>query len=84
MIVFDGASEIIRHLAGKNRMIPGISPSKTWEGFIGGFIVVIITSLLSHNSGDFSSLQSLIFGLLICFSSFKEICLPQGLKEYSK
>ena len=81
VIVFDGASQIIGQLAGKNRLVPGISPNKTWEGFIGGLVIAIITSLLLHKSCNFSILQSLIFGFLICFSSFGGDLLASSFKR---
>jgi phosphatidate cytidylyltransferase len=31
---------------GKHRMVPSISPKKTWEGFIGAFIVCVIVGIL--------------------------------------
>lgn len=70
VLVFDGASQVIGQLAGKNKMVPSISPNKTWEGLIGGMLFAIITSLLLHRSVNFSVSQSLIFGLIVCLSSF--------------
>jgi phosphatidate cytidylyltransferase len=30
---------------GRHRMLPGISPNKTWEGALGGFILAVIAAL---------------------------------------
>ena len=40
----DTAAYLIGSRIGKNLLIPRISPSKTWEGTIGGFVVCILMS----------------------------------------
>ncbi|HEY5124670.1 MAG TPA: phosphatidate cytidylyltransferase [Ignavibacteria bacterium] len=81
VLVFDGASQVIGQLAGKNKIVPEISPNKTWEGFIGGMIIAIITSVLLHKSGGFTISQSLIFGLIVCLSSFAGDLLASRFKR---
>lgn len=81
VLVFDGASQIIGQLAGKNQIVPEISPNKTWEGFIGGMVIAIITSVLLHKSGNFTISQSLVFGLLVCWSSFAGDLLASRFKR---
>ena len=90
VVIFDGASQIIGQLAGKNKIVPVISPNKTWEGFIGGILFALITSALLHQSVSLSVFQSLIFGLIVCFSSFAGDILASrfkrifGVKNFSK
>lgn len=58
---------------GRVKLAPTISPKKTWEGAVGGFILGTLTSYIMHkvsialfNQGLFSSsLQSLWFGALM-------------------
>ena len=44
---FDTFAYIIGVRFGKNKIMPSISPKKSWEGFIGGFIFTIIASYFS-------------------------------------
>lgn len=56
---------------GKRKIIPKVSPNKTWGGFIGGFIV---TTLLSAFLAPFLTIltmqQGIIAGMLIAISGF--------------
>ena len=57
-------------LIGKNKMIPRVSPGKTWEGFAGGIIFSVITAWLFHHfaSDHFTSMplsHALILGVLL-------------------
>jgi phosphatidate cytidylyltransferase len=70
VIVFDGASQISGQIAGKRKIMPVISPGKTWEGLIGGTISAVVTSLVLNRYVGFSALSSLSFGLMVCFASF--------------
>jgi len=44
VVTFDGYCQICGQLFGKNRMIPKISPRKTWEGFFGGIILTFVSA----------------------------------------
>ena len=45
----DVAAYFTGRFLGRNRMIPAISPKKTWEGFAGGMIGAVVTAtLLNH------------------------------------
>jgi len=57
-------------LIGRNKMIPRVSPGKTWEGFGGGIVFSVITAWLFHYfAGDhFTSMplsHALILGMLL-------------------
>ena len=57
-------------LMGKNKMIPRVSPGKTWEGFAGGIIFSVITAWLFHYfaGNHFISMpliHALILGVLL-------------------
>ncbi len=40
--LFDTSAYIAGKLAGKHKMVPSISPGKSWEGFFGGFFVILM------------------------------------------
>lgn len=45
--VMDIGAYVSGSLFGKHKMIPHISPKKTWEGFIGAVIITVVTGTLS-------------------------------------
>ncbi len=49
VIVFDGFCQITGQIFGKHPIAPTISPSKTWEGFFGGWICCILTAITAAN-----------------------------------
>lgn len=55
---------------GKRKIIPKISPNKTWEGFLGGFICTTLLAVALKFLTPFSTTQALIAGSLIAFSGF--------------
>ena len=67
---FDTFAYIIGVRFGKNKIMPSISPKKSWEGFIGGFIFTIITSYLSYNYFEFNSFKNvLIISIILPFTA---------------
>ena len=58
---FDTFAYIIGVKFGKHKILPSISPKKSWEGFFGGFIFTIIASYITYNYFDiyfdFSSIK---------------------------
>lgn len=58
-------------LFGTHKIMPAISPNKTWEGFIGGVIVTTLLALLIHSLlTPFSYMIALCSGLIISISGF--------------
>lgn len=47
--IFDSFSQITGQLWGRKKIIPRISPNKTITGFIGGFIVAIVSGIFLRN-----------------------------------
>ncbi len=49
----DTGAYVVGSLIGKHKMIPRISPAKTWEGFAGAIVVAVLASLVfTHFLGD--------------------------------
>jgi phosphatidate cytidylyltransferase len=56
---------------GKHKIIPKVSPKKTWEGFIGGVLTVtLIAGLLAPYLTPLTTLQGFVAGTLIAISGF--------------
>jgi phosphatidate cytidylyltransferase len=53
--IFDGYSQICGEILGGWKIVPRISPGKTWSGFLGGLVFCAAAALLS---------QRLVFGFL--------------------
>jgi phosphatidate cytidylyltransferase len=66
----DVGAYVIGSLIGRHKMIPRISPGKTWEGFAGAILTSLVISIaLVHFMGgrvqDISFADSIILGLLL-------------------
>lgn len=57
-------------LLGKHKIIPKISPNKTWEGFIGGLISTTIIGYFLGFLTPLTDIQVLIVSFMIAFSGF--------------
>ncbi len=58
-------------LLGRHKIIPKVSPNKTWEGFLGGlFSTVVICGFVAPLLTPLSSSQGLLAGLLISCAGF--------------
>jgi len=57
-------------LFGRHKILPTISPNKTWEGFVGGILSASALSLLVRFLTPFSVWETLIVALLICVVGF--------------
>ena len=67
----DVAQFIWGKLLGKHKIIPKVSPNKTWEGFLGGMASIIAASaLLGPYLTPMNIQQSLICGALISLAGF--------------
>ena len=67
----DATAYIIGSLCGKHPMAKKISPHKTWEGFFGGLVFVIITSIiLSYLFNIQVGINQWLFWLLFCLITY--------------
>ncbi|SHK11479.1 phosphatidate cytidylyltransferase [Tangfeifania diversioriginum] len=62
--IFDSFSQITGQLFGKTKIMPAVSPNKTWGGVVGGTIIALISAFLLKNlfQGTNSELFLLAFG----------------------
>jgi len=79
----DVASYIFGSLFGKRKLVPKISPSKTWEGGIAGLTFAIIASVALYYLFDLHANlgKSVGFGVVIYFSALFGDLLESSLKR---
>lgn len=73
VLTFDGFSQIFGQLFGKTQILKKISPNKTLEGFVGGFLAVLLTVYLYYsNQENYQSEinQPLFFAITISTLAF--------------
>ena len=66
----DVGAYVIGSLFGKHKMIPRISPGKTWEGFVGAILTslvisIVLTWVMEGRAPSLSFTSSIILGLLL-------------------
>ena len=57
-------------LLGRHKILPTISPNKTWEGFVGGILSASALSLFVRFLTPFSMWETLVVALLVCVVGF--------------
>ena len=81
---FDTFAYLFGKKFGKQKIMPSISPKKSWEGFIGGYVSTIVASLILFKINFFSEYVSLfllvIIGLILPFTA----TLGDFLESYFK
>jgi phosphatidate cytidylyltransferase len=63
--IFDAFSQISGQLAGRIKLVPSISPGKTYEGFAGGLFFAAITAILIKDLPGLSDIKALLSGIFI-------------------
>src|SRR5689334_11525825 len=84
VMVFDGFSQIIGQIAGKHQLAPSISPAKTWEGLIGGWLFCIATALSTAGWIPVQFTEALGFGFMTGLSCFTGDMLASWYKRKVK
>lgn len=71
---FDIGAYILGKSIGRYKLCPTVSPKKTWEGFLGGFLSVAITAVLAKLAvgGEIDILPILLFSLIV------SVCTTSG------
>lgn len=73
VIVVQG-SDVLQYVFGKlfgrHRLAPALSPSKTWEGFVGGILGATLIGAALHVVTPFSALEAGAIALLLCLMGF--------------
>lgn len=70
VFIFDGFCQITGQIWGKRALAPSISPSKTIEGFIGGWLFCILAAILVSGWLGISLSLAILLGIITGFASF--------------
>jgi phosphatidate cytidylyltransferase len=65
----DSGAYFVGSMVGRRKLIPHISPGKTWEGLGGGFLGAIIAALALSGLLGLAWWQAILLGLLICVAA---------------
>src|SRR5438093_2660599 len=67
-------SDVLQYVWGKtlgrHKIIPAVSPNKTWEGFLGGILTTSLVSLLVRFLTPFTPLETIGVALLLTVAGF--------------
>jgi phosphatidate cytidylyltransferase len=79
-------NDVVQYVAGKavgrHRVLPGVSPNKTWEGLVGGFLVTIALALfLAPLLTPFGRAEALVAGALIAVGGFAGDATVSAIKR---
>lgn len=66
---FDSFAYLFGVNFGKNKIMPSISPKKSWEGFFGGFICTIMTAQVITNYLNIVEINILLISTLVPFTA---------------
>ena len=70
VFVIDTAAYVVGRVFGRRKLVPRLSPGKTWEGFIGGAIAgVFATWVANYREGYLENWESIVLGLAIVLAA---------------
>jgi phosphatidate cytidylyltransferase len=70
VVIFDGSGQLVGQLLGKRRILPSISPGKTWEGWLGGTVSAVLTGMLLYRLTGSSPATTLLLAFIVCMAAF--------------
>ncbi|MDP2492269.1 phosphatidate cytidylyltransferase [Vibrio splendidus] len=75
LLVFTQFNDVCQYVwgksFGKHKIVPKVSPNKTWEGFIcGAATIIIISYFVAPYLTPLTPVQGLVAGMIIAFSGF--------------
>lgn len=92
LIITVQGSDVLQYIFGKlfgrHRFSPNVSPSKTWEGLIGGLVTASLLGAALSFLTPFSPLQASLVAFMACFMGFlgglvaSAIKRDQGVKDW--
>ena len=66
----DTGAYLVGRLVGRHKLAPTLSPGKSWEGFVGGFVAGIFATWVSlYKTGFADGWQSLVLGVTIVIAA---------------
>lgn len=63
--VFDAYSQLTGQLFGRKKLFKNISPNKTFEGLLGGYIVTLLSAVFIHNQLQISVVKSVLIAVIL-------------------
>ena len=63
--VFDSFSQLTGQLLGKRHLFRNISPNKTLEGLIGGYLITLLTAIFIHDLLDITVAKSILTAVFL-------------------
>ncbi|CZF77148.1 Phosphatidate cytidylyltransferase [Grimontia celer] len=75
LLIFTQLNDVCQYVSGKcfgkRKIVPKVSPNKTWEGFIGGGVTIVTLSyFIAPYLTPLTPLQGVVAGLIISLSGF--------------
>ena len=84
VFIFDGFSQVSGQMFGTHRLLPRISPGKTWEGLMGGSLFCLTAAIIARDWVSFSLTQALFIGLGTAVLSFSGDILASAVKRATR
>lgn len=73
--IFDSMAYVFGVSFGKHRLYEKVSPKKSWEGFIGGFLITLIIGILvGYNYNQINVIDSIVISIIVSiFGTFGDL-----------
>jgi CDP-diglyceride synthetase len=62
----DSGAYFVGSIFGRHKMIPHISPGKTWEGLVGGVLGAVLAAVALSSFLKINLVEAVVLGLLVC------------------